>query len=245
MNTDDPPTVEVKTEPLELDTPCEPECYFDNSMAEWGVLIRRPRYRFQIDIDDDRPPRPQSPRYIEVCAGQGKTRLVPEAEDCLGQIMPFSVTAPDLASWRSFLRMCPEGQFCEDAECRPREAPEPPPPEEIDEGVGEEVPESEELDDPLPVEIVSFEAETPSPKVKRGQCVEVTWEAPGATNVYIIEIDSLGIETKRWHNLPASGKDCLYPDEMPRGQNVFWRLYAWGVADDAWVESWPIVVELE
>ncbi len=172
---DDPPTVEVKTMPrLEEspESPCLSPCVTID--GQQGVLTI-PTWRFQIDVDDDRAPRPQTPRFLEVCAGSGKW-LEPVVEDCSGQTTPYYVEAPvpDAGEGVVFTA-CPEGQICPDgeSECRWPEAPEPtvPPgptgPPRITIWLGGLAP---ELDEVLVLE---------------DECVELKWEVQGATTVQL------------------------------------------------------------
>ena len=148
MSSDDPPTVAINTMPVELDTPCEIKCVTTLDGRQ-GVLTVR-KWRFQVDVDDDRAPRPQTPRSVEVCSGSGKW-LEPEVQDCYGHEVPFYVEGPDQVLWgEQDLKVCLEGQVCPEgeSECSYREA--------------------------LAPAILRFEADAES--IQDGDCTDLRWE---------------------------------------------------------------------
>jgi hypothetical protein len=212
---DNPPTVEVKTMPrLEEspESPCLPQCIIVD--GQQGVLTI-PAWRFQIDIDDDRAPRPQTPRFIEVCAGSGKW-VEPVVEDCSGQPTPYYVGAPppDTREGVDFAA-CPEGQICPDGEteCRWPEAPEPPEPT---------VPPGPTGPPLIRIWLGGAEAELDEVLVLEDECVELKWEVQGATTVQLDgnTVSATGTRdlcpTEQWttYNLTAEG---------PGGTNaIYW-----------------------
>jgi hypothetical protein len=152
---DDPPTVSINTMPVELDPPCEIKCVTTQDGRQGLLVIRN--WRFQIDIDDDRAPRPQTPRSVEVCSGSVEW-LEPEAQDCYGHKVPFYVEGPPVDATDGVdFAACPEGQICPEGEslCRPGVAPPS----------------------------ISFYAELES--IQAGDCTYLGWEVMGATSVLL------------------------------------------------------------
>jgi hypothetical protein len=132
---------------VELDQPCEIKCVTTQD-GRHGVLTIR-KWRFQIDVDDDRAPRPQTPQFVEVCSGSGKW-LDPVVQDCSGQEVPFYVEGPDQVLWgQRDLKVCLEGQVCPEgeSECRYAERPS--------------------------AAILRFEADAES--IQEGECTNLRW----------------------------------------------------------------------
>jgi len=152
---DDPPTVSINTMPVELDTPCEITCVITRDGRQGVLTIRR--WRFQVDVDDDRAPRPQTPRFVEVCSGSGNW-VEPMAEDCSRQPTPYYVAAPPVDATEGVdFAACPEGRICPEGESQCR--------------LGVASPS------------VNFYAE--QERIQSGDCTYLGWEVMGATRVLL------------------------------------------------------------
>jgi hypothetical protein len=148
--------------PVELDPPCETKCATVD--GQQGVLTIR-KWGFQIDVDDDRAPRPQTPRFVEVCSGSVEW-LEPDVEDCSGQRVPFYVAGPPVDATEGVdFTACPEGQICPEGEsvCR----------------LGEATSAS-----------INFYAE--QERIQVGDCTYLGWEVTGATEV-LLDGDPVGL----------------------------------------------------
>jgi len=117
---DNPPYVAEVKLPERVGT-CSPECY---SVPGKEGILTRPKYRFQIVVDDDRPPRPPSPQYIEVCAGATGTLVI---KDCAGHTVEVKQEAPLWNSSEDWTGCTGETPYCSTAtiqcvECRPEQS---------------------------------------------------------------------------------------------------------------------------
>lgn len=100
---DDPPTYDIRM-PTELPEPCRTIC---RSRAGQEALAVIRNYRVQVHIDDDRRPRPETPREVDLCSGE---RQILRIRDCAGHQIDLPIDGPSSQD-RDFT-VCPAGQFC-------------------------------------------------------------------------------------------------------------------------------------
>jgi hypothetical protein len=98
---DDPPTYDVRL-PEKLPEPCRVECGVAQGEE---AMLTIDKYRIQVHVDDDRPPRPASPQSVELCAGETQILRI---RDCAGHQIDLPIEAPPPEDYF----VCGQGETC-------------------------------------------------------------------------------------------------------------------------------------